>query len=173
MMKMMSTGLKFGRTWVDRIMGKVDKDQGVANAGKYLGVGEDGNVTLKEIVIPEGKTYAIKVTYSSNYSSISRPGTTTMVDDVEGYLFSTNVKKDSIVNAELDYISLNGSNYYASKLKQSGSTGTTLSDLGIYYFTESIGNTIRVAIWIPTSVLGEATNIYAMVNYISCNLEVA
>lgn len=41
-------GLKFGRTWVDRIMGKVDKDQGVANAGKVLGIGADGQVVPVE-----------------------------------------------------------------------------------------------------------------------------
>ena len=41
-------GLKFNRTWVDRIMGKVDKDQGVANAGKVLGIGNDGRVTPVE-----------------------------------------------------------------------------------------------------------------------------
>ena len=44
-MKFMEEGLRFGRTWVDRIMGKVDKDQGVANAGKVLGIGADGMVT--------------------------------------------------------------------------------------------------------------------------------
>ena len=48
MMKMMDSGLKFGRTWVDRIMGKVDKDQGVANAGKVLGIGNDGQVVPVE-----------------------------------------------------------------------------------------------------------------------------
>lgn len=47
-MKFMEEGLRFGRTWVDRIMGKVDKDQGVANAGKVLGIGADGIVTPVE-----------------------------------------------------------------------------------------------------------------------------
>lgn len=48
MIKMKESGLKFGRTWVDRIMGKVDKDQGVANAGKVLGIGDDGQVVPVE-----------------------------------------------------------------------------------------------------------------------------
>ena len=48
MIKMKESGLKFGRTWVDRIMGKVDKDQGVANAGKVLGIGNDGQVVPVE-----------------------------------------------------------------------------------------------------------------------------
>ena len=47
-MKFMEEGLRFGRTWVDRIMGKVDKDQGVANAGKVLGIGDDGQVVPVE-----------------------------------------------------------------------------------------------------------------------------
>lgn len=34
----------FGKKWIDRILGKVDKDQGVANAGKVLGIGNDGQV---------------------------------------------------------------------------------------------------------------------------------
>lgn len=34
----------FGKKWIDRILGKVDKDQGVANAGKVLGIGADGQV---------------------------------------------------------------------------------------------------------------------------------
>ena len=41
-------GLKFNRTWIDRIMGKVDKNQGVANAGKVLGIGNDGQVVPVE-----------------------------------------------------------------------------------------------------------------------------
>lgn len=41
-------GFKFNRTWIDRIMGKVDKDQGVANAGKVLGIGDDGQVVPVE-----------------------------------------------------------------------------------------------------------------------------
>lgn len=38
----------FGKKWIDRILGKVDKDQGVANAGKVLGIGADGRVTPVE-----------------------------------------------------------------------------------------------------------------------------
>lgn len=38
----------FGKSWIDRILGKVDKDQGVANAGKVLGIGADGRVTPVE-----------------------------------------------------------------------------------------------------------------------------
>lgn len=34
----------FGKKWIERILGKVDKDQGVANAGKVLGIGNDGQV---------------------------------------------------------------------------------------------------------------------------------
>lgn len=35
----------FGKKWIDKILGKVDKDQGIANAGKVLGIGNDGQVT--------------------------------------------------------------------------------------------------------------------------------
>ena len=38
----------FGKKWIDRILGKVDKDQGVANAGKVLGIGDDGQVVPVE-----------------------------------------------------------------------------------------------------------------------------
>lgn len=38
----------FGKKWIDRILGKVDKDQGVANAGKVLGIGNDGQVVPVE-----------------------------------------------------------------------------------------------------------------------------
>lgn len=38
----------FGKKWIDKILGKVDKDQGVANAGKVLGIGNDGQVTPVE-----------------------------------------------------------------------------------------------------------------------------
>lgn len=34
----------FGKKWIEKILGKVDKDQGVANAGKVLGIGNDGQV---------------------------------------------------------------------------------------------------------------------------------
>lgn len=43
---MMNEG--FGKKWIDKILGKVDKDQGVANAGKVLGIGADGIVTPVE-----------------------------------------------------------------------------------------------------------------------------
>ena len=38
----------FGKKWIDKILGKVDKDQGVANAGKVLGIGNDGQVVPVE-----------------------------------------------------------------------------------------------------------------------------
>ena len=38
----------FGKKWIERILGKVDKDQGVANAGKVLGIGNDGQVVPVE-----------------------------------------------------------------------------------------------------------------------------
>lgn len=38
----------FGKKWIEKILGKVDKDQGVANAGKVLGIGADGIVTPVE-----------------------------------------------------------------------------------------------------------------------------
>lgn len=43
---MMNEG--FGKKWIDKILGKVDKDQGIANAGKVLGIGADGIVTPVE-----------------------------------------------------------------------------------------------------------------------------
>lgn len=66
-MKFMEEGLRFGRTWVDRIMGKVDKDQGVANAGKVLGIGADGIVTPVEQSGGGGSTfpYAEEITNMS------------------------------------------------------------------------------------------------------------
>lgn len=38
----------FGKKWIEKILGKVDKDQGVANAGKVLGIGADGQVVPVE-----------------------------------------------------------------------------------------------------------------------------
>ena len=175
MMKMIESGLKFGRTWVDRIMGKVDKDQGVANAGKYLGVGEDGNVTLKEIVIPEGRAYTIKsATGTTSSPAFKTNATMITVDNTEGYLFTVNFKNTNlIVNVDLEYVQIGGTIYYPNKIKTSGSTGTTLSDLGVYYYAEVGGSTISVAVWVPTDALGEATAISVSCRFTQCYLEEA
>lgn len=48
--------------------GKVNVAQGTANAGKYLAVGADGNVTLKEVI--PGKVYGFKIPYGSKTDNI-------------------------------------------------------------------------------------------------------
>lgn len=82
-MKFMEEGLRFGRTWVDRIMGKVDKDQGVANAGKVLGIGDDGQVVPVEQ--SGGNTTPTTVMYSAGeiYTAIAN-GTVKVGDIVYG-----------------------------------------------------------------------------------------
>jgi len=46
-------------TIIDAIDGKLDKNQGTANTGKYLKVGTDGNVTTAELDVTTDKTLSI------------------------------------------------------------------------------------------------------------------
>ena len=153
--------------------GKVGVAQGTENNGKYLGVGADGNVTLKEIVIPEGKSY--RMAYSNAFTSvgISTPNTTTIIDDTEGYLFKvTHSLPSRIRTGAVVRITLGDKTYYASRISVNGVNGTTMSDVGILYNIDFTGSSVNIAIWVPAVIVGEATLLSVYFNEYTWNLEV-
>ena len=105
-LKFEGNGLKFGRTWVDRIMGKVDKDQGVANAGKVLGIGSDGVVTPVE---------------QTGGGGAFTPWTETIaLADLNTYLNNNSIKVGDKITFPFTYISYRaGSNLYLENISTS------------------------------------------------------
>lgn len=151
--------------------GKVNVAQGAENNGKYLGVGADGNVTLKDIVIPEGKSY--KMTYSNAFTSvgISTPTTTTTIDGTEGYLFTvTHSLPSRIRTGAVVKMTLGDITYYASRISVNGVNGTTMSDVGILYNIDFTGSSVNIAIWVPATLVGGATLLSVYFNEYTWNL---
>lgn len=158
--------------------GKVNVAQGTENNGKYLGVGEDGNVTLKEIVIPEGKTY--KISSSRNvYTKVPSAPTTVTVNGIEyaryygalsvgsGFVY-TDVDIAKVIFDDTDAYC--GSLYYQKDTSYGPDPDyKTMGDAGILYDILAHGANIWYTIMVPTDlyVTINLTKIYITFNAIS------
>lgn len=141
--------------------GKVNVAQGTENNGKYLGVGEDGNVTLKEIVIPEGKTY--KITSSRNvYSKVPSAPTTITVNGIEyARYYGSLTVGSSFVCTDIDIakVVFDDTNTYCGSLYYQKDTSygpdpdyKTMGDAGILYDILAHGANIWYTIMVPTDL---------------------
>lgn len=91
----------FGKSWIDRILGKVDKDQGVANAGKVLGIGNDGQVVPVEQSGGGGGTSATVTTYTpATFFTALENGTIKVGDVIFGSIsfYSSRAVANTVVN---------------------------------------------------------------------------
>lgn len=162
--------------------GKVNVAQGAENNGKYLGVGEDGNVTLKEIVIPGGKTYKMKVDRGT-YSDTPTTPTTVTVNGIEykryrGALNMSNLY--AYTDVDIAKIVFNDTDAYCGSLYFQKDTSygpdpdyKTMGDAGIIYDVTPYGSNMWYTIMVPSDLYEtiNLTKIYITSNYIS--LEVA
>lgn len=162
--------------------GKVNVAQGAENNGKYLGVGEDGNVTLKEIVIPEGKSYKLVVDRGV-YSTTPNTPTIVTVNGIEykRYRGALNMSRlYAYTDVDIAKIVFNDTDAYCGSLYYQKDTSygpdpdyKTMGDAGIIYDVTPYGSNMWYTIMVPSDLYEtiNLTKIYITSNYIS--LEVA
>ena len=158
--------------------GKVNVAQGTENNGKYLGVGEDGNVTLKDIVIPESKTYRLSSTRAT-YGFVPNAPTDITINGINykryygaGSLSSSLVYHD----ADIAKIVFNGTDAYCGSLyfMNDSSYGPNpnykvMGDAGILYDVLPHAQNMWYTILVPADLYEtiNLTKIYITVSTVS------
>lgn len=130
--------------------GKVNVAQGAENNGKYLGVGEDGNVTLKEIVIPSTPVYYLSASSVIYNANSAKPTSTSVRNGTEGYVFNASYSAGTplLVGKIVNTVTLAGVVYEIDPV--SGSFTNKLQDIGgMMNYDVGTNGILTVNVWIP------------------------
>lgn len=159
--------------------GKVNVAQGIENNGKYLGIGADGNVTLKEIVIPQGKTYKLTPDRSTyNFNPVNPTDVTINGINYKRYYGAGSLPSlSNVVYSDIDIAKVVfddtdaycGSLYFMNYSSQGPNPNNkTMGDYGILYDILIFGRNAWYTILVPTDLYGtiNMTKIYVTVGLI-------
>lgn len=159
--------------------GKVNIAQGTENNGKYLGVGADGNVTLKDIIAPEGKSYKLSADRSTYNFNPSAPTDVTINGiNYKRYYGAGNLPSlSNLVCSDIDIakVVFDGTDAYCGSLyfQNDSSYGPnpnykTMGDYGILYDVLIFGKNAWYTILVPSDLYDtiNMTKIYVTVGLI-------
>lgn len=130
--------------------GKVDVAQGTENAGKFLKVGNDGNVELGDVNIPTVPTYYLSASSVIYNAGSAKPASTVVRNGIEGYVFNASYSAGTplLVGKIVNTVTLAGVVYEIDPV--SGSFTNKLQDIGgMMNYDVGTNGILTVNVWIP------------------------
>ena len=162
--------------------GKVNVAQGTENAGKYLTVGEDGNITLGDVVIPQPVTYKL-VKDRTTIGKVPTAPTTVTVNGIEykryyGSISVSNINT-AVVDIDIAKVVFNDTDAYCGSLyfQKDSNYGPdpdykTMGDAGIIYDVSIYGSNIWYTIMVPSDLYANVNLTRIYFSYATISLQV-
>lgn len=130
--------------------GKVNVAQGSENNGKYLMVGNDGNVSLGDVNIPTVPTYYLSASSVIYNAGSAKPASKSVRNGIEGYVFNASYSAGTplLVGKIVNTVTLADVVYEIDPV--SGSFTNKLQDIGgMMNYDVGTNGILTVNVWIP------------------------